>query len=260
MSRTEALAGWSGWSGVRVVAPLTGGARNEVFLAQRGRERLVLRRSTRPPDSLEWELDLLEHLGNNGIGVPQLILADDGRRHVDGWMVAKFAAGHQPRDVADWRRVIDTATAVHELTPRWPQRPGFASARDLLTIQRGGDVDLGAMPPEAVRAVRQAWKPVLRGTECAIHADLGGGNVLVDGSTVTLLDWDEARVDVPWFDFAYFPENVEVPTPTGRPALTTAGVAWEAATCWVPEPDYAARRLAELLSRSANPASPDHPT
>jgi hypothetical protein len=70
---------------------------------------------------------------------------------------------------------------------------------------------------------------------------------------VTLLDWDESRVDVPWFDFAFLPEGVEAPSPADRDTLVTAGVAWEAATCWTPEPEYAARRLAELYARLPRP-------
>ncbi|GGQ80283.1 hypothetical protein [Couchioplanes azureus] len=88
--------------------------------------------------------------------------------------------------------MIDALATVHELTVGWPQGPGFASARQLLDLDRGGDVRLDAMPPEAVRAVRAAWQQT----------------------------------------------------------LATAGVAWEAATCGVPEPEYAARRLAELSVRS----------
>jgi hypothetical protein len=68
---------------------------------------------------------------------------------------------------------------------------------------------------------------------------------------VTLLDWDESRVDVAWFDFAFVPDGVELPVPVERAVLVTAGIAWEAATCWVPEPEYAARRLAELHTRGA---------
>jgi aminoglycoside phosphotransferase (APT) family kinase protein len=105
------------------------------------------------------------------------------------------------------------------------------------------------MPGEAVHAVRAAWQPILDGPECAIHADVGAGNILVEGDAVALLDWDEARVDVPWFDFAFMPDDVDVPSPTDRETLDTAGVAWEAATCWVVEPEYARRRLAELFAR-----------
>jgi hypothetical protein len=65
------------WSGVELLEPLAGGARNQVFLARRGRGRLVVRRSGRPPASLEWELDLLELLRANGVLVPEVVPADD---------------------------------------------------------------------------------------------------------------------------------------------------------------------------------------
>jgi Ser/Thr protein kinase RdoA (MazF antagonist) len=238
------------WSGVELAQALAGGARNQVFLAHRHGQDLVVRRSSRSATSLQWELDLLAHLAEHGILVPELVPADDGRRHVQGLLVQEFIRGRPPRDLHDWRLVVNLLGTIHELTRGcWPQRPGFASARALLTADRGGDVRLDRMPPAAVHAVRRAWQPILQGPECAIHADVGAGNILIDGDRVALLDWDEARVDVPWFDFAFVPPELEVPAPTDRATLETAGVAWEAATCWVVEPAYGARRLAELVAR-----------
>lgn len=141
-------------------------------------------------------------------------------------------------------------TVVHETTVGWPQRPGFASASALLRRGSGGDVELDAMPSSAAELVRASWRPVLQGPETVIHGDLGAGNVLITEGGAALIDWDEARVDVPAFDFAHLPSDVEIPYPGDRDALVTAGIAWEAATCWGTEPDYAARRLAELRERT----------
>jgi Ser/Thr protein kinase RdoA (MazF antagonist) len=237
--------------GVDLSAPLAGGARSQVVAARRGGQRLVARRSLRSTAALDWELDLLEHLAERGISVPRLIPADDGRRHVDGVMIHEFVEGRQPGTDEDWQRLIEVLTAVHGATVGWPQRPGFASMGQLLTADAGGDVRLTAMPPRAVDSVRRAWRPVATGTECVNHGDVGAGNVLIDGDRVTLLDWDEARVDVPWLDFAFLPDSIAVPVPMDREILTTAGVAWEAATCWILEPEYAQRRLAELYRRLA---------
>lgn len=220
------------------------------MLASRGNRQLVVRRSVRPVESLEWELDLLEHLRGHGIGVPDVIVADDGRRHVDGVVVSKFVEGHEPSDSTDWRRVVDTLIAMHESTTGWRQRPGFASSRHLLSGDRGGDVRLDMLPANAVDAIRAAWEPI-KGAECVVHGDVGASNIRIDAGEVTLLDWDEARVDVSSFDFAAMPDDVEVPAVTSRQVLRTAGVAWEAATCWIAEPDYAARRLAELYERQS---------
>jgi Ser/Thr protein kinase RdoA (MazF antagonist) len=233
------------WAGVELLRPLTGGNRTLVMLARRDDRRLVVRRSGRSPASLDWELDLLEHLAEHGIGVPRLVPSDDGRRHVDGVMIQDFVDGHPPSTGADFRRLASTLHTVHRVTAGWPQRPGFASARELLVADRGGDVALDAMPAGAADAVRQAWRPILTGAQCVVHGDVDASNTLVADTGVTLLDWDEARVDVPWFDFAFLPDGT-VELPVVRDALVTAAVAWEAATCWLPEPEYARRRLAEL--------------
>ena len=219
--------------------------------AERGRERLVVRHSGRSAPALDWELDLLEFLDAHGIGVPRPVSSDDGRRHVDGVLIYRFIDGRPPRDRADWQRAVTVLTAVHEMTEGWPQRPGFASSRQLLSEDRGGDVRLDAMPDKAVDAIRAAWRPVISGAECVNHGDVGGGNILVTEAGIALLDWDESRVDVPWFDFAFLPPDVVADVPVAAEALSIAGVAWEAATCWTAEPDYAAKRLAELYARVA---------
>lgn len=238
------------WLGVTVERRLDGGARSEVYLGSRRGERLVVRRSTRSAASLNWELDLLEHLAAEGLRVPRVLPADDGRRHVEGVVVQEFIRGAPPTTARDWSLVVDALELVHASTPGWPQRPGFASSRDLLSRSRGGDVQLDVMPGDAVRLVRAAWEQVHIGPEGAVHGDPGSGNVVIDDDRVALLDWDEARVDVPWFDFAFVPVPAPLPQGLDREAVMTAGIAWEAATCWVVEPGYAESRHRELRSRA----------
>lgn len=210
----------------------------------------MVRRSGRSGAALDWELDLLTHLEAHGLRVPDVVPTDDGRAHDDGVMVQRFLPGTPPTSTADWLLVVAVLRRVHNLTAGWPQRPGFASSRDLLTVERGGDVDLAAMPADGVALVRAAWRPLADGATCAIHGDVGGGNVLIHDGTAALIDWDESRVDIPALDYAHLPSEVGAHLPpevsAGRRTLTRAGVAWEAATCWVAEPEYAARRLDEL--------------
>jgi Ser/Thr protein kinase RdoA (MazF antagonist) len=71
-----------------------------------------------------------------------------------------------------------------------------------------------------------------------VHGDPGRENVRIVGGRAILLDWDEARVDLPAFDLAVLPGADE--------AIVQAAHAWEAATCWRAEPEYARRRLAQL--------------
>jgi hypothetical protein len=60
---------------------------------------------------------------------------------------------------------------------------------------------------------------------------------------------------VPWFDFAHLPPDVDVPSPVPRAQLLLAGVAWETATCWVAEPEYAAAARADGRCGKPNPPS-----
>ncbi len=59
-----------------------------------------------------------------------------------------------------------------------------------------------------------------RGEECVNHGDVGAGDILVAGQRVTLLDWDESRVDVPWSDFpvsgGYLPGTAPIASTTCR--------------------------------------------
>jgi hypothetical protein len=62
---------------------------------------------------------------------------------------------------------------LHEVTAGWPQRPGFASTRELLGTDRGGDVDLTVMPPSAVAACGRAWAGLAGVPEAVVHGDPG---------------------------------------------------------------------------------------
>jgi Ser/Thr protein kinase RdoA (MazF antagonist) len=223
----------SAWGSPAVLERLGGGHRNEVY---RVAGDLVARRSRRSRASLEWELALLNHLGRNGFVVPEVVQARDGRSHVDGVVVQRWLPGAEP---TDWAPVVAELRRLHTVMAGWPPRPDFPGTRDLLTTDRGGDVDLTAMPPSAVEACRAAWR-ALTGPPTVIHGDPCAANIRVDGDRVGFLDWDEARVDHPWLDLADIPD-IELP-----PAAGAAVNAWEAANGWLVEPSYARERLAQL--------------
>lgn len=210
---------------------------------RRGSQRLVARLSRRSPASLDWEIALLDHLGRQGVRVPAVIPALDGRRHVDGVVVQSWLGGGPPRS-RDWPAVAETMRKVAAATAGWPQRPGFAGTRELLTAWRGGDVDLSAMPAEAVAACRAAWQRLAGGPVAVVHGDLSPSNIRVAAS-VGLLDWDEARVDCTDLDLADLP-GACLP-PERLRAARLAITAWEAASGWTIEPAYARRQLALLL-------------
>lgn len=236
------------WPGLTPVRRLAGGARNAVWLAQLANRTVVIRRSTRPQAALEWEFDLLRHLDRNGIAVPLPIQTADGRDHVDGVHVIDHIDGAPPKSTADWHAVVATLKRLHECTTGWPQRPTFAGSTELMTTARGGDVRLDLMDDPTVEVIRAAWLPLADGPVCVVHGDIGTGNLLIN-ERVHIIDWDESRVDSGWFDHAHIPDTVPVPVPVDRETLRTAGLAWEVATCWGVEPDYARRQLEVLLRR-----------
>ena len=248
----------SAWREVEITGALTGGARARVYAAHRGEEPLVVKVSPREEPSLDWELELLLALTAAGVPVPTPTPTADGRVRVGRVFVSRFLPGGPPRTAEHWRAAAEVVATVHEVTRGWPQRPGAASAALLMGTTRGADVDLAAMPPSAAALVRACWQPLLDRADaagrddgsCVVHGDLGTGAFLVDGDEVGIIDWDEARVDVPAFDLAALATAaggaVALPGGLDRQVLADAALAWEVATCWVPEPDYALGRLRQL--------------
>ena len=236
-------AALTAWGQPVVVGPLGGGHRNTVLELRRGPERLVARRSRRSPASLDWEIGLLDHLTRHGLRVPVVVPALDGRRHVAGLIVQTWLDGAPPGP-RDWPAVTATVRRLHRLTADWPQRPGFAATQDLLTAGRGGDVDLSAMPADAVATCRQAWARLAGTPQAVVHGDLAPANIRMTSAGAGLLDWDEARVDSTDLDLADLPGS-GLP-PARLAAACRAVTAWEAANGWTTEPDYAQRQLAAL--------------
>jgi Ser/Thr protein kinase RdoA (MazF antagonist) len=233
------------WGEITVTGVLGGGNRNTVLEVRRGDERLVARESRRSPASLEWEIGLLDHLGRQGMRVPQFVPALNGRRHIGSWAMQSWLDGDLPRP-DDWPAVAAELSRLHQLTTGWPQRPGFASTRELLSADRGGDVDLAAMPAAAVRECCRSWAQLAGRPEAAVHGDPGPANIRITSAGVGLLDWDEARVDYTDLDLAELPLTVLPPEHLAR--AQAAATAWEAANGWLVEPAYARQQLALLLA------------
>jgi len=185
----------------------------------------------------------LKHLDNEGLIVPMPIPTLDGRLFVDGLVVMTYLEGRPPETEADWGRVADTLRHLHRLTQGWPQRPGWRSSTDLLHAETGTKIDLAAMPPEGVARCRAAWARLAGRQACVVHGDPNPRNVLMTADRVALIDWDEARVDVPDLDLV-LPHNAAGLEGAALDIAAQASAAWEAAVCW--GDDYAIKRLAEV--------------
>jgi Ser/Thr protein kinase RdoA (MazF antagonist) len=238
----ESLALWG--DDVARVERLEGGSSNEVWSVRLDGRRAVGRMGTRDDADLQWETELLRHLDWHGVPVPLPIPTRDGRLFADGLVVMAFVDGGPPTTEHDWRRVADTLRQVHRLTADWPQRPGWRSSTDLLHTETGTRIDLGAMPPEAVTRCRAAWARIDGRPTCVVHGNPDNpGNVLVTPDRVTLIDWDEARVDAPELDLV-LPFNAAGLDDEALDVAGQAAAAWEAAVCW--KDDYAVQRLAQV--------------
>jgi Ser/Thr protein kinase RdoA (MazF antagonist) len=206
-----------------------------------GDREVAARLSRRSAESLDWELDLIARAESAGVQSARLIPARDGRRHVNAIVAFEWIVGDAPASRREWSAVRDALSRLHEATRHWPQRPGFASTSELLTLGGGGDVDLASMPLVVVEQCRAAWRSVADEPTSAIHGDPVSNVLIVDGMP-TFFDWDESRVDMSMLDF-------DVPLVGSlTPEQRRAAVAWEVACSWMLEPEYARRRLRELQS------------
>jgi Ser/Thr protein kinase RdoA (MazF antagonist) len=243
----EALELW-GHDAVRLER-LTGGTVNDIWSVRVNGERAVGRLGTRSDADLAWEAELLLHLDREGLSVPLPIPTVDGRLFVNGLTVMRYMEGGPPQTKTDWRRVADTLRQLHRLTQGWPQRPGWRSSTDLLHAETGTKIDLGAMPAEAVVRCRAAWARLLGRDTCVVHGNPDNpGNVRITAHTVSLIDWDEAHVDVPVLDLV-LPQNGAGLDGPEHDIAHQASAAWESAVCWKDE--YAVRRLAEVRAVEA---------
>lgn len=240
-----------GWQDLRLwgadavrLEPLAGGTSNDVWTV-RVRGRLAVGRLGHRSDAdLAWEAGLLQHLDREGLAVPVPIPTTDGRLFADGLMVMRYMEGGPPETEADWRRVAETLRRLHRATAGWPQRPGWRSSGDLLDTETGTRIDLARMPPEAVARCRAAWARLTGRPTCVVHGNPDNpGNVRVTAEQVALIDWDEARVDVPDLDLA-LPYNAAGLDGHAHDIASQAAAAWEAAICW--DDAYAVGRLAEV--------------
>ncbi|GIF75102.1 phosphotransferase enzyme family protein [Asanoa siamensis] len=238
----DVLARWG--DDAAAVAPLSGGVANDVWSVRVRGRRAVGRLGTRSDADLAWETSLLAHLDRAGLTVPVPIPTDDGRLFADGLVVMTYVAGVPPETRADWGRVAETLREVHRLTRGWPQRPGWRSSTDLLHVETGTKVDLGAMPAEGVARCRAAWARLAGRRTCVVHGDPDNlGNVRMTADRVGLIDWDESHVDVPDLDLV-LPDNAADLDDAAYDVASQASAAWEAAVCW--DDDYSVRRLAEV--------------
>ncbi|NNF07447.1 MAG: phosphotransferase [Candidatus Eisenbacteria bacterium] len=233
--RTEALTkALQPWGKFDVIRPLEGGFRNQCWVVETASAQYVAKTTTRSSAAMKWLASLFNTVASAGLRLPHLVPTREQDFVSNGMTLEPYYEGRPPTPI-ELQSLRTPIGEIHELTRNFPQRPDFASAKTLRTEPRGGDVDLDRMPPRLVNRCREAWTALSHSPSAVVHGDLHPSNVLVgpDGQ-VALLDWDEARVDAEAFDL-WSIKPQESLHPDQRRAL----LAWEIATCWTVEPEYA---------------------
>ncbi len=229
------------WGNCKVLQPLNGGYRNAVYLVEIGDTHFVAKTSRRSEEALSWLEPVHQAAREAGCVVPELVRSPVGTFKNNGFTLEPFIAG-KPTSVAELPELMEPIQTFHKLTQRVPQRPGFASSVELLQADNGGDVDLSQMPPELVQKCRTAWRMFAQMPQSVVHGDLGIGNVLrTSQGALALLDWDEARVDLPIFD------TLTLLRPTISKSQELLLDCWEIAVCWQIEPEHARKLAVGLL-------------
>jgi len=237
----EALEQWG--DDVTRVEQLTGGVANDVWSVRIKGRLAVGRLGARSDADLAWETDLMRHLHAEGLPVPVPIATTAGRLFADGLVVMTYVEGGPPETRSDWRRVAEALRRLHRLTRGWPQRPGWRSSTDLLEAGTGTKIDLDAMPAEGVARCRAAWARLAGRATCVVHGNPTPGNIRMTSDRVTMIDWDEAHVDVPDLDLA-LPDNAADLSDPAYDVAAQASAAWEAAVCW--DDEHARESLARV--------------
>ena len=241
------LAGLRHWPPGRVVKNLPGGHRNTVVLVEMAGRVYVAKSTRRSEAALRWVADAMQEARAAGFATPEFVPSSQNRLMEDGVTVETFIEG-SPATVEDLLGAQPRLERFHQATRDWPQRPGFATATDLLTLEKGGDVDLdlSQIPPDLVATCRAAWTLFVGEPVSVVHGDLNTANVLkTPDGRLALLDWDEARLDASLFDTTISQGDADGQLPH---ALTKALVAWEVAVCWHVEPGHARRQAERLLT------------
>ncbi len=230
------------WGVTAPVTPLLGGHRNKAFRTLGLDRDFVFKTTRRNPASIAWLLPVTDLAAQSGFIVPHPIASKAGHIIEHGWTCEPFIRG-EPFRPEDMPSIAPPLARFHEASTGIKQRPGFRAAANLIHHDRGGDIDLRAMPADIAALCRESWAQLAAQPTCVVHGDLNPANLIrTDDDRIALLDWDECRVDVTMFD------DFQTGVNNADPATQMASLAWEIACSWRLEPDYAANLAKKLLA------------
>lgn len=221
LARALRLAGWQP-STVKVVA-LKGGITNENYRVEAGGESFVLRLQGRDTERLgidrARESECARIAAVLGVG-PQRVFTHEAQGvALSRFIKGKAVTAESARAPAALKRIVAALKRVHD-GPRFPGMfDPFETVRRYHALAVAGKV---GMPAEALPALELArrlereLKPAPRLGSC--HNDLLASNLIDDGATIRILDWEYAAAGDPFFDLGNFAINQGL-APAGRKRL-----------------------------------------
>jgi aminoglycoside phosphotransferase (APT) family kinase protein len=159
------------------------------------------------------EATILDHLAENGIPAPTLVLGDEVTTILGTpSIVTSFVQGKpvvNPPDTQEWSaQIADALAKVHDL----PISPHFRSifppvyGRYERVFNRPQPSDRIAKHPLGTRlwqTMKQMWPDVDKSEDSLLHGDFWAGNIVWrDGELAAIVDWEEPRFGVPAYDVA----------------------------------------------------------
>ena len=193
---------------------------NETFRVSRGGSvyafRMAADRAVGLGVDREWELQVV-HAAASAQLAPELVYADTAQ----GTLVSRWADGHgwgehEVRSPAGMRRMTDVLRQIHALNPDGPRRSMQPAAWIEFYAER--QAPTSRLRVEFARRanvclvflVEHDLAPVL------CHSDLHAQNIVDDGASLRLLDWEYAHFSDPFWDIAAWCANNDFDEPARR--------------------------------------------
>jgi thiamine kinase-like enzyme len=198
----------------RSVTPLAGGITNRNYRVDAGDESFVLRLAGENTGFLGIDR-ATEHacsLAAAQLDVGAEVIAFLPEHHA---LLTRFVPGHllepeEVRELPTMRRIVDALRRYHDGPPGAGSFSPFAVVRDYYALAWNRQV---AFPPAIGAAMERLGRieTALETAEptCPCHNDLLAANLIDDGSSVRIIDWEYAGMGDRWFDLGNLAANNE---------------------------------------------------
>lgn len=191
------------------IQPLLGGMTNQSYRIDRGKETFVLRIFGEGTEQLginrNSERICTEIVSQSGIGA-QVVPWIPG----EDLLVTRFISGtpltvETAADPRMMQRIVSSIKCCHE----GPSFPGhFSAFKDIQTYYRLATQYQVSLPGlqsdtfDQLAQIEAVLKPIAQSKSC--HNDLLAGNLIDDGETIRIIDWEYAAMGDPFFDLGFF--------------------------------------------------------